>query len=1252
MNSDTANTGIKPEKKMKVNPIILDSFSKLIVDNAHSRMQGEINLLTILLQLKKDDPNNEEFTYSLKRLIRGLGSSKMVSRKGFFSTLTTYLKQNLDSDIDQLIEIMEAELKLVSNLSKSERGDIYMGRILFCGSLIRSKLLFNCPVDKQQQILEILLTAGTQKSYLSFISISFLIDFIDQLDEKYIKTHFWSLLENHIGKSWTEHSLDTFYALLHISVKFPSLLKKKFLKQHLNAESIIHKDTINDLLKLVTDTPRITSYQHPLYKILSELLISSECIEDFWNGIDQRFVQPSKSMEYLALELLNHIIPNITDSTKLPSLLSSNLLNWMVGRFNIHPRYRNDDVANLFRKVLANYVLALSKPDVKPKVRITVLKTLIHYPGDLMIEKITGVKVIQSITTYMSLNGLKKLAKFYTAIVDDSEPKKAESKEKSWSNAERNYACQLLCKLLGQPAVNADLDWKHEQLTFLFNFGMCEIENVNEELASHIKDSFYRALDHKQKLPELYALFDKLVRYINTELFVNKILTLRTPLDDSAIEAWKKMMKFVKKTKDDSRNNEVNLIFHVMDLNMGLQIFIDPTMAISSINEIHICYEKLKQKKSKKKSKKIEDEEPEWVDVIVDFLLSLLSQSNHLLRSLVQRVFPHLCPVLTATSVHRILEVLDPKDDKGPLVPEGTENDSSDDESNSEDEDSDNNSEKMIKKKSVTKNSVEENEDDDDDEDEDDDDFDEEDEDETINDRLRMAVRQALGSASANPDVNDIDLDEIDEEEGKRLDESLAAAFKILRESRPNKKKQEKSAEALTHFRVRVIDLLDIYIDSGPSMALVLDMLVPLFALLEFCIKDVHQEPLEGRVRSCLKKLSSVKKFKDTEGVDEKLLTDLATILIEKGERSAAVCQEMGDKLAECYALIIKCFQQTDLPQDSLVKIYIDCLKKFFKKRDCILPANLFKNTLNLLWTGNWQLMPLLIDYAFDNTIRSYRRSQALEFMIIFYHNHRLMKSEEDSNLRLNIEKKLCKNTVKLFQELTTHQDKYNNECSKTDNDVTSKELRQKFVGLLWTLLSAIYPHQLPKAWNWKSIALLITEYREKNSFSKDAKTAYKKLASQIGAPINVTTKIKEQKKEPMKNGTLSKDFEKENEEVEELNDEKSSEENDKVLVKKLKKELKKQLKNRSKKGDKQKLKKEARELRAKLMSEGLETVNFSSVVIPEEIIDDEPMETAEPTENGISKETRKNKLIEKSSKKRTHTGNERSNKSKKKKHV
>lgn len=156
-----------------------------------------------------------------------------------------------------------------------------------------------------------------------------------------------------------------------------------------------------------------------------------------------------------------------------------------------------------------------------------------------------------------------------------------------------------------------------------------------------------------------------------------------------------------------------------------------------------------------------------------------------------------------------------------------------------------------------------------------------EDEDETVTDRLRMAVRQALGDASVQTDDEDIDVNEIDEEQGKRLDKSLAAAFRILRENRQSRsKKQEKSAQALTHFRVRVIDLLETYLECDPSMGVVLDMVLPLFTLLEYCIKDPHQKPLQDRVRSCLKKLSGVKKFKDTNNVDEQLLTVILKVAV------------------------------------------------------------------------------------------------------------------------------------------------------------------------------------------------------------------------------------------------------------------------------------------------------------------------------------------------------------------------------------
>lgn len=156
-----------------------------------------------------------------------------------------------------------------------------------------------------------------------------------------------------------------------------------------------------------------------------------------------------------------------------------------------------------------------------------------------------------------------------------------------------------------------------------------------------------------------------------------------------------------------------------------------------------------------------------------------------------------------------------------------------------------------------------------------------EDEDETLTDKLRIAVRQALGDAATQTDNEDIDVDEINDDEARRLDESLTAAFRMLRENRQTRsKKQEKTSQTLTHFRVRVIDLLNIYLEICPSMAITLDIILPLFALLEFCIKDPYQKPLEHRVRACLKKLSTVKKFSNTADVDDTLLTTVLKVII------------------------------------------------------------------------------------------------------------------------------------------------------------------------------------------------------------------------------------------------------------------------------------------------------------------------------------------------------------------------------------
>lgn len=228
--------------------------------------------------------------------------------------------------------------------------------------------------------------------------------------------------------------------------------------------------------------------------------------------------------------------------------------------------------------------------------------------------------------------------------------------------------------------------------------------------------------------------------------------------------------------------------------------------------------------------------------------------------------------------------------------------------------------------------------------------------------------------------------------------------------------------------------------------------------------------------------------------------------------------------------------QQVNLPIDSVVDIYAENLTAFFKKRDCTLSSMLFKGVLKLCWEGNWQLASLLVscfectrcivlrtslsfivnycvcvffardqvDFAFDSSIRYFRRSQALELLIIFYNNNRLLNMDCDQkyvDVRIKLETVLCKNTVDVLRELCELHASENGQPALCNGTGIERKILQKFITHLFTLLRIVRAHHLEQAWDWQTVKEMLTTYRSQNNLSKDAKTAYSKLAAQVGAP-------------------------------------------------------------------------------------------------------------------------------------------------------
>ena len=199
-------------------------------------------------------------------------------------------------------------------------------------------------------------------------------------------------------------------------------------------------------------------------------------------------------------------------------------------------------------------------------------------------------------------------------------------------------------------------------------------------------------------------------------------------------------------------------VFLVLYLNLGFEMLRDPVMPKDVIDELDTCYAKATEVKKKKATRrttrsKLQEEEkeetvddPHWLEVVTDILLSLLSRDSHLLRTVVVSVWSMLAEHLTVDVLQQVLDVIDPLKKENPLMNVDEDEDSGeeeDEEGEVSGEEEDNEGE----------GGEDEEEADNEDEDDDMEDEDMNDEEETVTDKLRMRIHEALGDSAALTDT-------------------------------------------------------------------------------------------------------------------------------------------------------------------------------------------------------------------------------------------------------------------------------------------------------------------------------------------------------------------------------------------------------------------------------------------------------------------------------------------------------------------
>lgn len=781
----------------------------------------------------------------------------------------------------------------------------------------------------------------------------------------------------------------------------PATIDKTFYKRNWQSDKILCSQNLDIFVNLLWKMDKLSLINHPMYVYFIKRLIDLKLLKDFWPNHVETLLEKSKNSKLVDVITINCAICILKSLEEKPkevlSLLTPNFLDMIL--IQSSKVAKDEDIIEMHKEFyeLLDQRLQNLKNDSQ---KLQALKLFKH----LSVEKNSIKKFITNLVNSLEVDGLTEAVSYIKAAVTNTEK----------DDKERQYAATIVQKILmTNKLVSNNPEWRIEQLNFFANLAFLKSkdgtevtneENYTNSIAANVKNLFYHSLEHKYpKIEDEKKVLLGIINHINAYVAKDSGNYLQKPLESKYIDIWTKMYEEVT-TKPDKKDKKLKNVFHVLLMHMGLQLFNNSEVAENAISELLAVLERAVMKKVKS-----DENEPEWIEVVVDLFLTLLSQESYVLRKVIQHVFPSLCSAINVTAFHQILSMLDIRNKDNPLQV-------NDDESIEEIDD----------EEELDENGIDDEMDEESESEEDASDVemlsDNENEENAIQSSVRLAVQNALlenGDDNDNDEDSDIDVDKISPEEGKRLNEALGSAFKMLMEHRNLKKKKKTKSvlmadKALLHFRMRILDLVEIYLKNSPQIEICLEILLFFFDLMPIAST---QPELKARFEKIFVQLSQLKTFslETVQNVTQKNLAETFTNILEKTSREKTNIQQQNYFKHTCVFIIYSSHILQKLSNDEddeVLKTIIEHMTQFISHRNPTLQLTTFMKILSIQWPGNFKLARMISDDGLKPDVRSLRRIQSLQMLREFFKNHFLFQQNQ---------KKATKYFTKIFDHLKSY---------------------------------------------------------------------------------------------------------------------------------------------------------------------------------------------------------------------------------------
>ncbi|KAI9246187.1 DNA polymerase phi-domain-containing protein [Sporodiniella umbellata] len=789
-----------------------------------------------------------DVSYAVRRLIRGLSSSRQGARQGFSLALTELLAVVDLISVGLVLDLLFKWTEITGSMKGDEVRDMLFGRLFGLMSIVAAGMISRESTTEEDfiRILSSLKEMSAKKSYLSEVCHHVVINLLSRVKGTHhqtlvveqIKALFFSGPITHVDQ------LNVVLSLRHVEVDLSEPLK------NFKDQAVLNSANLPRLSRIIAQAsdgaqeaspdwkPQLHSVWDSLLTIFFEEEQNKEVasFQEFWSVcVDGTLfdISASHGRKFWGFQLVEKVLRRLS-AEQIPLIFTPNFMSAFMHHLSSDDKF-------LYKSARHTAYVIQQVAEENKKVGFALVTQLLGKHGHQSFDRITRTKTVENLLTTMDSEGVK----FYLEYLADTIVNASDDT----SDACRQWALNQMTLLVTSTKVPKEESWVVEIVQFITICAFFKVKtsdnkksclsglrkpnpDLSEATILYARNQFQIVLMGLLKFSpkDQHAKARRWTGYTDShELWAHKIYTLletlkknkkltchlvlRTETEELIKTAIKNASSLSKKIESQDYDC-LERGLHILLVHVVIHTWIKEEEGVSILSELLDCYKKIFS--DKQRQKKSDELDP--LDVIVDILVSFLTNESVVLKNLAEKVFEMISHNLTDQSLKILLDILASVESK------------QDDELFSENEDDEDT--EMV--------SMDESDSDNEDNDEDDTDVDEE---------LRQKIEIAMQSEGINAVDSESD-EEIDDEAMAAFDDKLAEVFRLKKIA-----KQEKITKQhnVVEFKNRVMSLVSIYSRKNPANPLVLMTIVPLLNVIRSTPAKSTGSQLSEKIAAFLK---------------------------------------------------------------------------------------------------------------------------------------------------------------------------------------------------------------------------------------------------------------------------------------------------------------------------------------------------------------------------------------------------------------